>query len=119
YADFPSSKTYFDNKHYPRGFSRSGDFSIKEAELLSRYGVILNELSLGKVEASNDGQRHFVQVIHGEAEPANLLEKVWMKYLDKTTRPVIRYSCSAASTDGDFGGDDSGGGGGGGGGGDY
>ncbi|STJ14387.1 protein YifE [Escherichia coli] len=32
---FTTTNRYFDNKHYPRGFSRHGDFTIKEAQLLS------------------------------------------------------------------------------------
>lgn len=35
---FTTTNRYFDNKHYPRGFSRHGDFTIKEAQLLERHG---------------------------------------------------------------------------------
>ncbi len=34
---FTTTNRYFDNKHYPRGFSRHGDFTIKEAQLLERH----------------------------------------------------------------------------------
>lgn len=37
---FTTTNRYFDNKHYPRGFSRHGDFTIKEAQLLERHGMI-------------------------------------------------------------------------------
>ena len=35
---FTTTNRYFDNKYYPRGFSRHGDFTIKEAQLLERHG---------------------------------------------------------------------------------
>lgn len=38
---FTTTNRYFDNKHYPRGFSRHGDFTIKEAQLLERHGLCL------------------------------------------------------------------------------
>ena len=38
---FTTTNRYFDNKHYPRGFSRHGDFTIKEAQLLERHGCLL------------------------------------------------------------------------------
>ena len=31
---FTTTNRFFDNKNYPRGFSRHGDFTIKEAQLL-------------------------------------------------------------------------------------
>lgn len=43
---FTTTNRYFDNKHYPRGFSRHGDFTIKEAQLLERHGYAFNELDL-------------------------------------------------------------------------
>lgn len=47
---FTTTNRYFDNKHYPRGFSRHGDFTIKEAQLLERHGHAFNDLDLGKRE---------------------------------------------------------------------
>jgi uncharacterized protein YifE (UPF0438 family) len=47
---FTTTNRFFDNKHYPRGFSRHGDFTIKEAQLLERHGYAFNELDLGKRE---------------------------------------------------------------------
>jgi uncharacterized protein YifE (UPF0438 family) len=49
---FTTTNRFFDNKHYPRGFSRHGDFTIKEAQLLERHGYAFNELELGKRDLS-------------------------------------------------------------------
>ncbi|CDL42098.1 Protein yifE [Escherichia coli ISC41] len=53
---FTTTNRYFDNKHYPRGFSRHGDFTIKEAQLLERHGYAFNELDLGKTRAGYRGR---------------------------------------------------------------
>lgn len=45
---FITTNRFFDNKHYPRGFSRHGHFTIKEAQLLERHGFAFNELDMGK-----------------------------------------------------------------------
>lgn len=100
FSDFSCKRAFFDTKHYPRGFNRSGDFSMKEAQLLSNHGVLLNELTLGKVAPSNPAQERLLKVLQGELPADNLLEKVWVKYLEKTTRPSIRYSCSAPASEG-------------------
>ncbi len=52
-ADSFTTTNRFDNKHYPRGFSRHGDFTIKEAQLLERFGYAFNELDSGKTPAGH------------------------------------------------------------------
>lgn len=107
FSDFSCKRAFFDTKHYPRGFNRSGDFSMREAQLLASHGVLLNELTLGKATPANAAQERLLKVVQGEAPAESLLEKVWVKYLQKTTRPTIRYSCSApASEGGDYSSDE-------------
>ena len=102
FAEFECNRAFYDNKHYPRGFSRSGDFTLKEAQVLTRHGVLLNQLMEGKAQPANDAQTHFTQVVRGEATAEHPLEKLWLKYLDKVRHPIIRYSCSMAASDGDY-----------------
>ncbi len=66
---FTTTNRYFDNKHYPRGFSRHGDFTIKEAQLLERHGYAFNELDLGKREPVTEEEKLFVAVCRGERGP--------------------------------------------------
>ena len=35
---FSVTRRYFDDKNYPRGFSRHGDFTIREAQTLEQFG---------------------------------------------------------------------------------
>lgn len=78
---FTTTNRYFDNKHYPRGFSRHGDFTIKEAQLLERHGYAFNELDLGKREPVTEEEKLFVAVCRGEREPVTEAERVWSKYI--------------------------------------
>ena len=73
---FTTTNRYFDNKHYPRGFSRHGDFTIKEAQLLERHGYAFNELDLGKREPVTEEEKLFVAVCRGEREPVTEAERV-------------------------------------------
>ena len=73
---FTTTNRYFDNKYYPRGFSRHGDFTIKEAQLLERHGYAFNELDLGK------------------REPVTEAERVWSKYMTRIKRPKRFHTLS-------------------------
>ena len=73
---FTTTNRYFENKYYPRGFSRHGDFTIKEAQLLERHGYAFNELDLGK------------------REPVTEAERVWSKYMTRIKRPKRFHTLS-------------------------
>lgn len=75
---------YYDDKHFPMGFNRSGDFTIPEAKLLTEYGFTLKQLSEGKLSAESGSEKQFLQVVTGQIEPQSALEKVWLKYLKVT-----------------------------------
>ncbi|SUC05134.1 Uncharacterized protein conserved in bacteria [Proteus mirabilis] len=72
---FITTNRFFDNKHYPRGFSRHGDFTIKEAQILERHGQAFNELDLGKREPATEAEKLFVAMCRGEREAATVEEK--------------------------------------------
>lgn len=107
FPEFETNRVFYDSRHFPRGFSRSGDFSLKEAELLTRYGALLNDLTQGRMAPGNPAQVRLVAVAQGQAGAESALEKVWEKYLGKTSRPTIRYSCAMSSSEGDTYVDDS------------
>ncbi len=70
----------FNDPRYPRGLSRSGSFTISEAQRLEQFGQAYQALSTGARPPVNEEERHFVQVAHGLAEAQTPHEKVWMKY---------------------------------------
>lgn len=91
---FTTTNRFFDNKHYPRGFSRHGDFTIKEAQLLERHGFAFNELDLNKREPINEEEKLFVAVCRGEREPVSEPERVWSKYMARIKRPKRFHTLS-------------------------
>ncbi|ANI29696.1 hypothetical protein PL78_07625 [Yersinia entomophaga] len=98
---FITTNRFFDNKHYPRGFSRHGDFTIKEAQLLERHGYAFNELDLGKREPANEEEQLFVAVCRGEREPVSDAEKVWSKYITRIRRPKRFHTLSGGKPQAD------------------
>ncbi|ABF14095.1 DUF413 domain-containing protein [Candidatus Palibaumannia cicadellinicola] len=91
---FLSTNRYFDYKHYPRGFSRHGHFTIREAQLLERFGQAYNDLDCGKRKPITDDEHQFIAVCHGERLPSNDHEKVWLKYIAHTRRPKRFHTLS-------------------------
>jgi len=91
---FTTTHRFFDNKHYPRGFSRHGDFTIKEAQLLERFGYAFNELDSGKRAPQGEEETAFVAVCRGERPAATDQEKVWLKYLTRTRSPKKFHTLS-------------------------
>lgn len=102
FPEFETNRVFYDSRNFPRGFSRSGDFSLKEAELLTRYGALLSDLTQGRMAPANPAQERLLAVTQGQADAEHPLEKVWAKYLGKTSRPIVRYSCAMSSSDGDY-----------------
>ncbi|AKL41738.1 MULTISPECIES: DUF413 domain-containing protein [Serratia] len=98
---FTTTNRFFDNKHYPRGFSRHGDFTIKEAQLLERFGYAFNELDSGKRQPATEEEQLFVAVCRGEREAATEQEKVWAKYLARTRRPKKFHTLSGGKPQAD------------------
>ncbi|MGM3173489.1 DUF413 domain-containing protein [Dickeya lacustris] len=91
---FSTNSRFFDNKFYPRGFSRHGDFTIKEAQLLERYGQAFNELDTGKRQPVTDEENQFVAVCRGERAAETELEKIWAKYTARIRRPKRFHTLS-------------------------
>lgn len=79
---FSSQQRFFDNKNYPRGFSRHGDFTIKESQLLEKFGIAFKELDNETRKPSTEEEKEFVSVCRGLKNPSNEYEKVWLKYLN-------------------------------------
>lgn len=91
-----SGKTFQDVKNFPYGFSRSGNFSRNESELLMRGGVVATELLNGERVPDTEAQSHFLSVCRGELDASSEFERIWLKYVDLTGRK--RFVFSFAST---------------------
>lgn len=75
------SGPFYDNKHFARGFSKSGNFTLAEDEMLTYFGKTLIALENGELEPINDAEKHFVKVVQQQVEPETKLERTWLKYV--------------------------------------
>lgn len=91
---FITNQRFFDNRNFPRGFSRQGDFTIKEAQLLERLGHAFDELISGKRQPVTEEEKVFVTVFNEGKIPTTENEKVWAKYLSKITKPKRFHTLS-------------------------
>jgi len=73
-------KPYFDDVYFPRGFNRSGEFTITESMILNDYGHTLKRLFDGSLMPENEEEKRFIRVANREIEPNSQYEKTWVKY---------------------------------------
>ncbi len=74
-------KRYFDNKAFPRGFGKSGNFTLVEDDVLSSYGQTLIQLESGELLPINAEEKHFLKVLKNPGKARSRIEQIWLKYL--------------------------------------
>lgn len=77
---FSVERRFFDDKNYPRGFSRHGDYTIKESQALEQYGQAFKALDLGERVPVTENEKLFVAFCRGERPATTFFEKTWDKY---------------------------------------
>lgn len=100
---FKVTRRFFDDKNYPRGFSRHGDYTIRESQLLEQFGQACIGLESGEREAITEAEKRFVAVCKGDEIAESPLEKVWQKYrsLTNKSKRIYTLSSNAGSDAGD------------------
>ncbi|WP_394147581.1 DUF413 domain-containing protein [Shewanella atlantica] len=88
-------KCFIDNINFPRGFRKSGDFTLAESELLSLYGDTLLSLESGELEPFTSEERHFVEILRQPHKASSRLEQVWFKYVKLTREPRKFHSLNS------------------------
>lgn len=74
-------KRFYDNTKFPRGFAKSGDFTLAEEEILTLYGDTMQGLEMRILEPENAEEKHFIKVIENPGKAKSKLERVWLKYV--------------------------------------
>ena len=82
-------KPFNDFRNYPYGFSRSGDFSIRESDALLHYGCLITALVSGDIQPETDEDRGLLAVASGQKEAETAVEKAWDKYMKRINRPKV------------------------------
>lgn len=96
---FSVTRRFFDDKNYPRGFARHGDYTIKEAQVLEQFGQAFKSLDLGEREPVTEEEKSFVAFCRGEHPAETFLEKVWGKYCSKISSTKRIYTLSGNVSD--------------------
>lgn len=85
---FVAEGPFYDDAHFARGFSKSGNFTIAESELLTQVGKRLFMLEQGYKTPENTVEEQFVQFckaqIDGHFDGQNKVEMLWQKYKNLT-----------------------------------
>ncbi len=74
-------KRFYDTKKFPRGFAKSGDFTLAEEDILTIYGETLSALETGTLQPENAEEQQFLKVLENPELAASKIEKAWMKYV--------------------------------------
>lgn len=82
---FIAATQFYDDVHFPRGFRKSGDFNIAEAELLTQVGKRLLMLEQAICSPENTVEIQFVNMCKSQLEGQTKVELLWKKYI-KITR---------------------------------
>ncbi|TAA41116.1 DUF413 domain-containing protein [Corallincola spongiicola] len=98
---FVAEKRFFDDKNYPRGFSRSGDFTKQEAALLESQGRTYQALYEGTRAPATAEEQAFVDTFQTEQTATTPETKIWEKYLKRTQkrRVFTLFGSSKQSSD--------------------
>lgn len=91
-----SEGKFYDDKNFPRGFNRSGVFTINEATLLENYGRTMSGLANGTLLPASDSEQQFLAEVRGETAPSSHFAKCWLKYVFKITHKVKSYTLCAS-----------------------
>lgn len=91
---FVAVRRFFDDKNYPRGFSRHGDYTIRESQVLENHGLAFLELENGTRKAKTEEEKQFVAFCKGERPAETLFEKTWDKYRSRINQKRRVYTLS-------------------------
>lgn len=96
---FVVTRRYFDDEHYPHGFARHGDYTIKEAQALEQFGQAFKALDLGERKPKTAEEKAFVAFCRGKHPAETFYEKVWAKYRAKIASSKRLYTLSGVVSD--------------------
>ncbi|MFD0966204.1 DUF413 domain-containing protein [Seminibacterium arietis] len=93
---FSVTRRFFDDKNYPRGFARHGDYTIKESQVLEQYGQAFKALDLGERQPVSQEEKNFIEFCRGQRPAETFFEKTWQKYCSLIATKKRVYTLSGA-----------------------
>ncbi|MCC4800892.1 DUF413 domain-containing protein [Enterovibrio norvegicus] len=95
-----SGQRFFDDKHFPKGFARSGYFTIKDAQLLETCGRTMKALFEGTMVPQDEEQQKFVDEVNGRRAAESQYSICWLKYLKEINHKHVVYNLCSTSRGG-------------------
>jgi uncharacterized protein len=92
---------FTDYKHYPHGFRRSGDYSIKEADRIERFGHLFQQLQSGEKKPSGAEEKEFLKQLTGKSPVTAPEVMAWNKYQKKISESKQYFPLCSTLLDGD------------------
>jgi uncharacterized protein YifE (UPF0438 family) len=77
---FIEENQFYDDVHFPRGFNKSGDFTLAESEILTNVGRRLLMLEQEVCLPENEIEKQFIQMCKEQSEGQTRIELLWQKY---------------------------------------
>lgn len=96
---FESDKPFNDFQHFARGVRRSGEFSIRESNILEQCGTAMMELHLGTRKPADETERTFLEQLHSEDVITDPYAKIFKKYLQVIQPRRLHRLCSVGADD--------------------
>lgn len=96
---FESEKPFNDFQHFARGVRRSGEFSIRESDILEKCGTAMMELHLGTRQPIDETERVFLEQLHSDDVIIDPNAKIFKKYLQVIQPRRLHRLCSVGADD--------------------
>lgn len=97
-TSFYSDSKFYPGANFPYGLARSGDFSLRQTQLLEKHGRAYQELHEQTRAPINAEEERFVQVCVGAEMPESEHEKAWVRYWQKASKRGSISPFGVAST---------------------
>jgi uncharacterized protein YifE (UPF0438 family) len=94
---FESEKPFNDFQHFARGIRRSGDFTIRESEILEKCGSAMMDLYNGVREPADEAEKVFVEQIKSDEVITDQKTKIFKKYLTVIKPRHLHRLCSVGN----------------------
>ena len=96
---FESEKPFNDFQHFARGIRRSGEFTIKESDMLEKCGTAMMEIYKGIRKPKDKDEKTFYKQITGNEVITDHNTKVFKKYLQVIQPRHLHRLCSVGNED--------------------
>lgn len=96
---FESEKPFNDFQHFARGIRRSGEFTIKESEMLEKCGTAMMEIYKGTRKPKDKDEKTFLKQLTGNEVITDHNAKVFKKYLQVIQPRHLHRLCSVGNDD--------------------